>query len=343
MQITGPTTRLGVKRVATDVPNRPAVSVIVPLYNKRATIARTVDSILAQTHADFELIIVDDGSTDDGADLVERQYDDARIRVVRQTNAGPGAARNRGVELAQAPLISFLDADDEWCPTFLETALATLAAHPDCAAFTASFLIGREPIDRWEELRAYGFVEGPWRLTPDIPRDDLRLCQAAFSSSSAVYRREAVEAYGGFYTGERCTFGEDLYLWIQILLNHAIYRHMEPLAHYHTEDSDLGIGAREGRLPLEPIMTRPAPIRAACPPQLADTLELWLAQHAARVAFMQLDRGDRDNAAWLMREFPRIRDWRSDHLKLRLRLTSPALWSFARQVGRVAVGAGAAR
>src|SRR5262249_13123318 len=140
-------------------------------------------------------------------------------------------------------------------------------------------------VDRWAALRDYGFSEGPWRLTPQTPKRHLRHCLDAFHPTTAVYRREVVEAFGGFYTRERCTFGEDVYLWLQGILRHPIYRHMPPLAHSHTEDSELGIGGRRGALPLEPVLTAPEPIRAGCPPQLRETLELWLAEHAARAAF----------------------------------------------------------
>jgi glycosyltransferase involved in cell wall biosynthesis len=304
---------------------------VVPLYNKRSTIERTVDSVLAQTFGDFELVVVDDGSSDGGAELVERRYDDPRIRVHRQANAGPGAARNRGVELARAELIAFLDADDEWRTPFLERAIERLASHPECAVFTSAFVYGAGGVNRWAEL---GFLQGPWRLTPGIRRDELRCCAAAFSSSSAVYRREALEAFGGFYAEDRAAFGEDIFLWIKLLLNLAIYREAEPLAHYHTEDSELGIGARRGPLPLEPMMERPELIRAVCPLQLRDTLELWLAQHAATVAFMHLDRGYPAVAAGLLDRFPRMKDVGSDYFKLRLRLASPALWNLARGLAR---------
>src|ERR1035437_1378650 len=97
-------------------------SVIIPLYNKANHICRAVKSVLGQTHADFELIVVDDGSTDGSGDRV-REFVDRRIHLFRQTNAGASAARNRGVSEARGELVAFLDADDEWMPDFLETVM----------------------------------------------------------------------------------------------------------------------------------------------------------------------------------------------------------------------------
>src|SRR5437016_2066869 len=121
-------------------------SVIVPLYNKAPYIKRTLDSIATQTFADFEVIVVDDGSTDGGADVVAG-YSDRRVRLLRQANAGPGSARNRGMDEATGEYLTFLDADDEWIPTFLETCVCLLEQHgPEVASVTSSYLI--DPIGR---------------------------------------------------------------------------------------------------------------------------------------------------------------------------------------------------
>jgi len=92
------------------------------LYNMEKSIGRTLKSILMQTLQDFEVIVVDDGSTDDGAREVSK-FDDPRICLIRQENQGVSAARSRGIREARSDLVAFLDADDEWLPTFLETIL----------------------------------------------------------------------------------------------------------------------------------------------------------------------------------------------------------------------------
>ena len=94
------------------------ISVIITLYNKTAYIERALRSVLNQTYQDFEIVVVDDGSTDGGGDIVSR-LPDPRIRLVRQRNAGAGTARNRGIRESRGEWIAMLDGDDEWRPGFL--------------------------------------------------------------------------------------------------------------------------------------------------------------------------------------------------------------------------------
>jgi hypothetical protein len=107
-----------------------SVSVILPTYNRAAVVGEAIGSVLGQTHEDFELIVVDDGSEDDTARRV-RGFADRRIRYVRQANAGVAMARNLGVHLSRRPLVSFLDSDDLWAPRKLERDVACLRARPD--------------------------------------------------------------------------------------------------------------------------------------------------------------------------------------------------------------------
>jgi glycosyltransferase involved in cell wall biosynthesis len=94
-------------------------SVVIPLFNKRDCIKRTILSVLSQTHPDFELIVVDDGSTDGSAEVVEL-ISENRLKIIRQPNGGVSKARNLGVKASSAEWVAFLDADDEYKPEFLE-------------------------------------------------------------------------------------------------------------------------------------------------------------------------------------------------------------------------------
>ena len=101
------------------------VTMVIPLYNKSSLVERAIRSIQEQTFEDWHLIVVDDGSTDDGGDIV-RGIVDGRIELIRQSNQGPGAARNAGIARAESEFIAFLDADDQWYPWYLANALEAI-------------------------------------------------------------------------------------------------------------------------------------------------------------------------------------------------------------------------
>lgn len=107
-------------------------SVIIPLYNKSHTIERALKSVLNQTYKNFEAIIVDDGSTDNGIEIVNKYTSDARIKILKQKNQGVSIARNEGVKNSLYQYIAFLDADDEWEKDYLETVLKAIKLYPDC-------------------------------------------------------------------------------------------------------------------------------------------------------------------------------------------------------------------
>ena len=118
------------------------ISVIIPLYNKEAIIAHTIRSVLSQSLADFEVIVVDDGSTD-GSVRVAEGFHDERIRLIRQENGGPGAARNTGVKNAKGEWVLFLDADDELAEGALEHLANKVHAHPEASVIDGSFSMRR--------------------------------------------------------------------------------------------------------------------------------------------------------------------------------------------------------
>ena len=110
---------------------RPVVSVIVAAYNASRTVGETIRSVLAQTRQDFEIVVIDDGSTDDTASILAHWTTDPRIRLHRQENAGPAAARNAGIALARGDYVSMLDSDDLWLPCYLERMVQALQESPE--------------------------------------------------------------------------------------------------------------------------------------------------------------------------------------------------------------------
>ena len=121
------------------------ISVVIPLYNKEKKIEYTLKSVFTQTFQNFEIVIVDDGSTDNSVEEVEK-FTDSRIRLIHQTNAGVSAARNRGIEAASGELIAFLDADDVWMPEYLATQYGLYQKYPECSVYAVitNFGIPRE-------------------------------------------------------------------------------------------------------------------------------------------------------------------------------------------------------
>jgi glycosyltransferase involved in cell wall biosynthesis len=315
--------------------SNPDVSIIIPLYNKGQYVARALNSILAQTHQNFEIIVVDDGSTDNGPEIVN-SYVDNRLRLIRQANAGPGAARNRGIQSSQTPLLAFLDADDEWMPNFLSELVQRLHEYPDCALAAAGHYRGAERIS-WEgqpEFRQLGITAGSWRLPINEASQRIKPALDFLHSGAVLARRQVIEQFDGFYAKHRCTYGEDLYLWLQVALNYKIYRQPAPLMWYHTEVSEIGIG-RKTAYPVLPILSDTKPIWQNCPPEYNELLKRCLTFYAVLTARRCIQTGDRATAERFLRDYPVAQTFLGDYLQLQLRLwlmNSPGLRQRLRQV-----------
>jgi glycosyltransferase involved in cell wall biosynthesis len=298
------------------------VSVIVPLYNKAAYVGRCMDSILGQRYGDFEVIVVDDGSTDGGADVV-RAYKDPRVRVIAQMNAGPGAARNRAAAEAGYELIAPLDSDDSWAPEYLEESARVLAARPQAAWLAwgmRELPQGTSTSARWKTA---GVPEGPWRPTPETRPQLLAAIISNLMPSSILMRKEAFHAAGGFYAKNRCIFGEDTTLWVKLLLRHEIILAFDTLVNRYCDASDLSMNWNGVRA-VEPFLLDPEDVRAACPMELRDLLERWLAIRACKTASVYGYFGEHRRAREIMRPFVRPGDWRLPYFFTALLGCTPA-------------------
>jgi hypothetical protein len=285
------------------------VSAVIPLYNKRPYVGRALASVLAQTFGDFEVVVVDDGSTDGGAEVVAGCRD-GRVRLVRQANAGPGAARNRGLAEARGDYVGFLDADDEWLPTFLEKSMALLEQHgPGAAAAGSSYFIDPTYGSTQRLWRRRGLRDGLHRLGPgDSPRFAVHLL-AFLTASNTVARADVLRRYGGFFSRGRCVYGEDSFLWLKVLLNHAVVANLESLSRYHTEASGLThhLG---GPRPVEPLLLHPEELDDSCPTELRGLLRGVLAVRAAKTACMLGYWGRWRQGRALLRRFGGPAAWR---------------------------------
>lgn len=302
----------------------PSVSVIVPLYNKRNTLQRTLRSILDQTFGDLELLVVDDESTDGSLEEVSK-FSDPRVRILTQKNAGPGAARNHGMRESHAPLVAFLDADDEWLPDFLHSTVTWLEQNPECDAACSGRFWDPGRISRESFSRSIGISEGPWKMDPRTPPQRFRELAEFFFSCSVVAKKDVLLQYGGFYEN-RCTFQEDTYLWLQVVMNHTTYRDPKPLMIWHRENSELSTG-RKHIHPVSPILTDPDPIRRSCPQEYCEAFENYLSHYALTSARRFAWEGDSTTARMLLKRFPSRGD---DTRQRRVVATLANLWPLIR-------------
>jgi hypothetical protein len=280
-------------------------SVIIPLYNKAPYIQRALDSVLAQTFRDFELIVVDDGSTDGGAEIVAR-CSDPQVRIIRQSNAGPGAARNRGLSAAQGELVAFLDADDEWLPEFLARATAHLDHHPEVAAISMGYSdTGAKPGVTEAMWDAREIKNGHYCVVSESRSAEFAVSLLAYMSPcSTVCRKSVMARYGGFLDKWKCLYSEDAYLWLQVLLNETIAVSRESLVVVHSEASALS-GNRTGPHPVEPFLRDPSELYERCPPEQHDLLVEILAIRAVSTATTYALHGQGGEAKHLLARFCR--------------------------------------
>jgi glycosyltransferase involved in cell wall biosynthesis len=185
-------------------PPQDLVSVVITTYNMGRYLPQAVQSVLSQTYANVEIQIVDDGSTDDTAQIVRRWDQDERVHVHRQPNGGQAQARNRGIALSKGPYVAFLDADDEWLPHKLSRQMPLFATPQVGVVFSD-----------------YERMDGEGRALPKSPTRMYRgrvsgalLIDNFVSFQTAVVRRECLERHGAF--DESVRMGDDYDLWLRL-------------------------------------------------------------------------------------------------------------------------------
>ena len=315
----------------------PTFSVVIPLYNKRRTIGRAIRSVLSQSFADFELIVVDDGSTDDSLSVV-RAIEDPRLKVVEQVNQGPGAARNGGAARARGELLAFLDGDDEWRADFLAAAKAALDRCPPCVAFACAYDSGAYRAQRPNKLAGRVPQAGPREIDPASHGFEIKDWVDALHSSCVVVRKRVFDRLGGYFARGRCLYGEDSFLWLKVLFAGPIYWDPAERTLFHVEDSDLGI-ARTERREARPISLYPAELTEHVPPRYREALRRAVSAFVMMdVAHLRASAAIRANTALRrMHGLGAVRGWIGDvaacaiaRLKRRLRRSwvgGPWHWS----------------
>ena len=207
----------------------PPISVVIPLFNAKRYVAAALESVFAQTYPVGEILIVDDGSTDDPWSVLSGY--EGRIRYLRGENHGAGHARNIGVAAAKGTLIAFLDADDMWVGSKLEKQVRVLQARNSALVYC-----GRREFD------GEGNYLGEFEQT-EFPQGRIfekLIEQNHISTASAVIiRRDVFEAFGGFKENPALKVSEDFELWCRVALSHDIGAVSEPLVKYRLHDSNI--------------------------------------------------------------------------------------------------------
>ena len=233
-------------------------SVIIPLYNKAPYIRKALESVLAQTYTDYELIIVDDGSTD-GSFTIAKQFIDERLKIkgtedevkgyrlkvkgkensgaetngyklspinyklIRQANSGVSAARNAGVAQAHGDYLAFLDADDWWAPTYLERMAQLISEYPDAGLYACNYYYHRDGVNIIKVDIPTGYF--------NYPKEYFKNFAMPITSISVIIPRKVYTIVGGFPV--EIKLGEDFLMWAKIALRYPVAFLNEPLAYYN--------------------------------------------------------------------------------------------------------------
>lgn len=209
----------------------PVFSIIIPLYNKAPYIRKALDSVLAQTYQDYECIVIDDGSTDGSAEVVQCVMRNAqcimgeKIRLLSQPNAGGAAARNNAVKEAKGEYLCFLDADDWWEPTFLQEVAQLIHDYPEAGLYATNYIY---------------YKPGKTHIALNLPTGHINYPQAYLQSTAmpvwtgaAVMPKRIFNEMGGFPVGVR--LGEDFLLWAKTAMRYPVAFLNQPLAYYNND------------------------------------------------------------------------------------------------------------
>lgn len=194
------------------------ISIVIPLYNKEHSIQQTLQTVLSQSYQNFEIVIVNDGSTDNSVAEAEK-VQDSRIRIIHQKNAGVSAARNKGIEEAKGEYIAFLDADDRWDKDYLLAQFGLISNFPSCDVFVSNYIFeqlnGKQTVTILQKL--------PFEKDEGILSNYFEVAACSHPplwTSAVMARKTALKAVGGFPVGIKS--GEDLLTWARLACKYQI-------------------------------------------------------------------------------------------------------------------------
>lgn len=208
------------------------ISIVMPLFNKEKWVSECIQSIINQSFTNFELIIVNDGSTDSGLSIIQPFLDDRRISLINQQNAGVSAARNVGIRKAQYNYIAFIDADDLWHPDYLAICNIIIQQHPNIDIFSSDYILMKEERGmQWEKVKNVDFykINNYFRYAHK---------ETLFWTSATIVKKEVLNSTNLFNVELKT--GEDLDLWFRIMIKGKGIRINHKLACYRLTEDDQG-------------------------------------------------------------------------------------------------------
>ena len=210
------------------------ISVIIPVFNKDATIARALNSVFNQKERPDEIIIINDGSTDNSIQVIQ-QFDNEIIKLVHQSNFGVSVARNRGIENAKFDYIAFLDADDEWLPEFISTIKSLIHLFPEAIGYGTKYIIKSETGVSSNIKLGHLFFSGNTGIIDNYFEVSNHSDPPIWTSAVCIRKKDLLDV-GGFPAGVKA--GEDLITWARLALKGHFAYSVTPLSIYYQSTFD---------------------------------------------------------------------------------------------------------
>lgn len=241
---------------STNSASEPLVTVIIPCFNQARYLAEAIDSVRNQTYRRVEIVVVNDGSTDDSVEVAAGY---SEVILVEQQNQGLSAARNRGLEASSGEMVVFLDADDRLLPVALSAGVACLSRHPACA-----FAYGQYQFIHADGTYMRGIVRDHPQKDPYL---DFLLSNRVGMNGTVLFRRWIFDQVGAFNTSmEAC---EDLELYLRIARHHPVIEHSVLVAEYRRHPSSISSNGRKMLRSVRAVLEAERPHVAGNPTQRA--------------------------------------------------------------------------
>jgi glycosyltransferase involved in cell wall biosynthesis len=261
----------------------PLVSVVIPAYNAGRFVADAVRSVLAQTYTNVEVVVIDDGSTDDTRQVMEQFAGDPRVRYHHQPNAGVSSARNSGIQMARGEFIGLCDADDLWMPNKLELQLPCFSGRPELGVVYCKPLhvdINDQPLESYQTDRYSGKIS------------DKLLLGNFVTGSTSLIRKECFDAVGFYDTSLKTC--EDYDLWLRISTKYEFFYLDQATYRYRQWDGQVSVSRNEPQFYEDAIRVKRA-FLAANPGLARPSLvsDLWAGLYSGRAQCVMRNTGSR--------------------------------------------------